>query len=66
VPSPTWTDGTDRSVGDVVTETEWNELIGAEGSLMVLKTHTHDGTTGGGGTLVPNVGLAQFFGKWGL
>lgn len=62
-----WTDGVDLPTGTLVTASIWNDYNGANGDLMVLKTHTHDGTVGGGGTLPPgNPAVLAFFGKWGL
>jgi hypothetical protein len=46
-----WTDGTDLAVGELVTADIWNDYLGAAGSLMVVKDHIHDGTTGGGGAI---------------
>lgn len=43
-----WTDGVDRATNYIVTATNWNDLIGAAGSLMQLKSHAHGGTTGEG------------------
>lgn len=45
-----WNDGVDRATNYVVTATNWNDLIGASGSLMQLKSHAHGGTTGEGST----------------
>lgn len=43
-----WTDLTDLNAGDVLTETIWQYLVD---DLDLLKTHVHDGTVGGGGTI---------------
>lgn len=43
-----WTDGLDRATGFIVSAVNWNELLGAAGSLMQLKSHAHGGTTGEG------------------
>lgn len=51
-----WNDGVDRATNYIVTATNWNDLIGASGSLMQLKSHAHGGTTGEGSqTLGPLV-----------
>jgi hypothetical protein len=43
-----WEDIDDLNTGDVLTESTWDKLVD---NFAVLKTHTHDGTTGGGGAL---------------
>jgi hypothetical protein len=45
-----WSDGIDRAANYIVTAVNWNALLGAAGSLMQLKNHTHGGTTGEGST----------------
>jgi hypothetical protein len=50
----TWTAGVDRAVGYVVTSPNWNELLGADGSLNFLgTTHDHSGDAGDGATVLP-------------
>src|SRR5687768_15894448 len=58
MPSPSWSDGVDHSVGYTITAVDWNIYLGEFGDLMVLKAHAHDGATGGGATaLGPLSGL---------
>lgn len=47
-----YTPPVDRTTGHIVTAAEWNEQIGADGSLAFLgTTHDHSGDAGDGGTL---------------
>lgn len=43
-----WNDGIDRATNYIITAINWNDLLGAAGSLMQLKSHAHGGTTGEG------------------
>jgi hypothetical protein len=43
-----WSDLDDLNAGDTLTEAVWQKIVD---NFAVLKTHTHDGTTGGGATL---------------
>lgn len=43
-----WTDGLDRATNYIISAVNWNDLLGAAGSLMQLKNHAHGGTTGEG------------------
>lgn len=45
-----WNDGVDRATGYLVTASNWNDLLGATGSLMFLKTHAHNPATAGDGS----------------
>ncbi len=50
----TWTAGVDRATGYVVTASDWNALLGADGSLNFLgTTHDHSGDSGDGGEVGP-------------
>lgn len=55
-----WTDGVTRATGDIVTATDWNNYLGAAGSLMQLKSHAHGGTTGEGSTSLGPLVLEDF------
>lgn len=55
-----WTDGVDRAVGFLITATHWNQLLGAAGSLMQLKSHAHGGTTGEGSQSLGPLVLEDF------
>ena len=49
-----WTDGVDRATGYLVSSTDWNNLLGANGSLMVVKPYVFRQTTNfttGSGTI---------------
>lgn len=55
-----WTDGTSRATGYLITAANWNDLLGASGSLMQLKSHAHGGTTGEGSTSIGALVLGDF------
>lgn len=55
-----WNDGVDRAANYIVTNTNWNDLIGASGSLMQLKSHAHGGTTGEGSQSIGPLVLEDF------
>ena len=47
-----WNDGIDRAANYIISSVNWNDLLGAAGSLMQLKNHAHGGTTGEGSTSI--------------
>lgn len=47
-----WNVPADRTTGDLVLASEWNELLGTTGSLAHLATHNHDGVVGGGASAI--------------
>ena len=57
-----WNDGVDRATNYIITATNWNDLIGASGSLMQLKAHAHGGTTGEGSQSLGPLVKATFTG----
>lgn len=55
-----WNDGVDRATGYIVSSTNWNDLLGAAGSLMQLKSHAHGGVTGEGSQSIGPLVLGDF------
>lgn len=55
-----WTDGVDRATGYLITSTDWNNLLGANGSLMLVKPYVFkqvEGSTSGAVTIDWSLGL---------
>jgi hypothetical protein len=49
-----WVPGVDQTTGHIITETEWKELLGTDGSLNYLGAeHNHDGSAGSGAVVLP-------------
>jgi hypothetical protein len=55
-----WTDGIDRATNYIISAINWNDLLGAAGSLMQLKSHRHGGTTGEGSQSIGPLVLEDF------
>lgn len=55
-----WIDGVDRATGFLVSAVNWNELLGANGSLMDLKLHQHTGAAGSGDDRLEALEFADF------